>query len=313
MIFIPTCAQDGTTDILLPFLEREAEIFRFDIDRFQSYSWDVSGSGFVVRDSSGKEITEKTLSCHYLRKPMFIADIDVPKGGSLENWTREEITDWVHDLYSQCALAGLCALVHPGNGAWRKPRQMRLAARFFPVPEWHLFQGALPNLSAGKTWVVKTLTQTKIGDDKFLFVRQVEPDKLAPTYPWFVQEAIPGGLDVTVVYVARRLFAWASPREPGSHFDSRRNYVEAHSAWTPIDLSTREQDAIRAFMAEAGLSFGRFDFIRKDGVLYFLELNANGQWAWLDEANERGLVSAVADEILAVERSGRTLAETWSE
>ena len=61
-------------------------------------------------------------------------------------------------------------------------------------------------------------------------------------------------------------------------------------------------------MAEAGLSFGRFDFIRKDGVLNFLEVNPNGQWAWLDEKDERGLVSAVAEEILAVERRGRTLA-----
>ena len=69
-----------------------------------------------------------------------------------------------------------------------------------------------------------------------------------------------------------------------------------------------ERKAICGFMAEAGLSFGRFDFIRKDGVLNFLEVNPNGQWAWLDEKNEHGLLSAIAEEILAVERRGRTLA-----
>ena len=39
------------------------------------------------------------------------------------------------------------------------------------------------------------------------------------------------------------------------------------------------------------------DSIRKDGELWFLELNPNGQWAWLDENNGRGLVSMVADAI----------------
>ena len=37
----------------------------------------------------------------------------------------------------------------------------------------------------------------------------------------------------------------------------------------------------------------------------FLELNPNGQWAWLDEKNEHGLVSMVADAIKAEDREHR--------
>ena len=58
-------------------------------------------------------------------------------------------------------------------------------------------------------------------------------------------------------------------------------------------------------MDETGYRFGRFDFIRKDGELWFLELNPNGQWAWLDEKNEHGLVSMVADAIKAEDRAHR--------
>ena len=308
MIFLPPCASDATADLLIPFLERETDVFRFDIDRFRDYRWDESTEGLSIRDSSGKVLTDRSLSCYYLRKPMFFEDLDVPKGGHLENWCREEVSDWIHDLYNQCAAAGLCALVHPGRGAWRKPRQMHLAAKFFNVPEWHLVQGSLPPLPPGKRWVVKTLTQTKIGDDKFLFVREVAPSRLDPSYPWFLQEAVEGETDETVVYVAGRTFAYASPRDPSRHMDSRRNYAEFRPVWSPVDLSEAERKAICGFMAEAGLSFGRFDFIRKDGVLNFLEVNPNGQWAWLDEKNEHGLLSAIAEEILAVERRGRTLA-----
>ncbi len=154
MIFIPTCSSDGTAALLLPFLEGEADVFRFDIDRFREYRWDESPDGLSILASSGKRISDRSLSCCYLRNPMFFEDLDVPKGGLLENWCREEVTDWIHDLYTQCAAAGLCALVHPGRGAWRKPRQMNLAARFFDVPEWHLVQGSVPPLPPGKRRVV---------------------------------------------------------------------------------------------------------------------------------------------------------------
>lgn len=311
MIFIPTCSQDATTDLLLPFLEKETDVFRFDIDRFREYRWDFSADGFCMRDASGREITGRTLSCCLLRKPTFYDDLDVPKDGLLENWCREEVVDLIHDLYSQCAAAGLCALVHPGKGRWRKPRQMRIAGKYFRVPEWHIVQGAMPDLPPEKRWVVKTLTQTKIGGNRILFVREADPVRLDPSYPWFLQEMLEGGTDETVAFVAGRIFAYASPpRSPGSHLDSRRNFTEATSPWKPIALCGAEENAIRGFMAEAGLSFGRFDFIRKDGILYFLEVNPNGQWAWLDEKNEYGLISAVAEAVLAVERRGRTLADS---
>ena len=310
MVFIPTCSEDFTTDLLLPFLEGKAEVFRFDIDRFRDYRWDFSPHGFSILDSAGRVISERYLSCFYLRKPIFFNDLDVPKGGLLENWCREEVTDCFHDLYSRCAVAGLCALVHPGAGAWRKPRQMTVAAKYFRVPEWHVVQGSLSSVPSGREWVVKTLTQTRIGAGKCLFVRKADPNGLDPGYPWFLQEALVGGVDETAVFVNGRIFAFASPpREEGSHIDSRRTIVESNPKWSPVELSEAEREAIRAFMHEAGLSFGRFDFIRKDGVLFFLEVNPNGQWAWLDEKNEHGLLSAVAEEILAVERRGRTLAE----
>lgn len=62
-------------------------------------------------------------------------------------------------------------------------------------------------------------------------------------------------------------------------------------------------------MDETGYRFGRFDFIRKDGELWFLELNPNGQWAWLDEKNEHGLVSMVADAIKSEDQAHRASAE----
>ena len=87
--------------------------------------------------------------------------------------------------------------------------------------------------------------------------------------------------------------------------DSRKSLLEHPVAWPRCELTPEEERAIRGFMDETGYRFGRFDFIRKGGELWFLELNPNGQWAWLDEKNEHGLVSMVADAIKAEDRAHR--------
>jgi len=90
------------------------------------------------------------------------------------------------------------------------------------------------------------------------------------------------------------------PGRSGDSFDgedSRKSIFTSQCAWPRCELSQKEERTIKGFMDETGYRFGRFDFIRKNGELWFLELNPNGQWAWLDEKNEHGLVSMVADAI----------------
>ena len=84
MVFVATCSQDRTSDLLLPRLA-PAGVFRFDIDRFRDYVWDFSPAGFRIRAPDGAEISDRTLSAFYLRKPMFLDAIDVPRGGCPEN------------------------------------------------------------------------------------------------------------------------------------------------------------------------------------------------------------------------------------
>jgi hypothetical protein len=50
-------------------------------------------------------------------------------------------------------------------------------------------------------------------------------------------------------------------------------------------------------MSETQLRFGRLDFLLKDDEMLFLELNPNGQFAWLDPEGNNGMLNALADEI----------------
>ena len=120
-----------------------------------------------------------------------------------------------------------------------------------------------------------------------------------------MQERIEGEEEVTVVYVDGKTYAASAPRNSFDTEDSRKTLMEKPRAWPRCELSTADERAIKGFMYETGYRFGRFDFIRKDGELWFLELNPNGQWAWLDQNNEHGLVSMVADAIKSEDRAHR--------
>jgi hypothetical protein len=50
-------------------------------------------------------------------------------------------------------------------------------------------------------------------------------------------------------------------------------------------------------MAELGLHFGRLDFLLGEDGYWFLEVNTNGEWAWLDTEGHHGLLLKVASEI----------------
>ena len=297
MIFISTCSQDSTADLVIGELG-EDNVFRFDIDKPEHYAWDFHADGFHIADhASGKEITGKTLTSFYLRKPMYFEPIDVPRFGCLENWRREETTELFSDLFRECQGRGLTALVVSQNGRYGKLRQLWKARGYFRVAPWHFFHGELPGgLDKGR-WVVKSMTATPLGKGLAFFVREVEPRSLDLGYPWFVQERIDGEEEVTVVYVEGETYAAHAPRSTFGGDDSRKALFANPTSWPPCDLKREEKSAITGFMEATGHRFGRFDFIRKGGELWFLELNPNGQWAWLDQRNENGLISLVAGAV----------------
>jgi hypothetical protein len=115
--------------------------------------------------------------------------------------------------------------------------------------------------------------------------RHLPPEEAAKVIRQVVSDAV---ADVTVAYVAGKLFAGELPCQSGA-VDSRVRTFNGTDSWQPCELSTAEQQRIIAMMQETGLSFARLDFMRTPQGLQFLEFNPNGQFAWIDYRNERGL------------------------
>lgn len=294
MLLIPTCSEDITTDMLMPYLGG-IDVFRFNIDKWNEYAWDFSPAGFEVYSPDGKVLNGSNLKLVYMRKPMFFDLIDVPKNGCLANWCRKEIERLWQDIYYDMAAKGRVALVHPSKAKWYKHTQMSLAQKFFKVPEWHIARGHIPDAVKDGEWVVKSLTQELIGEGKVFICKRADIRKLDPYYPWFLQRRIQADYDITTLYVNGKLFSFRLDRSKLTRDDCRLE--TPNLTWEKCSLSPRDETAVKNFMRETGFDFGRFDFLRAGNDLYFLELNPNGQWAWLDLEHKYGIFECVADEI----------------
>ena len=300
MILLLSNSLDVTTDILLPYLTERSDVFRFNIDLWRDYTWCLHGTGYELADPTGRHCCEAEIGAVYERKVMFNPPyIDVPALGSGESWLRAEVFNIWASIKDLAMGSGKLALIHPSStGNWYKARQMRMASRYFPVLPWQMLHACPPEL--GPDIVCKVNTGAPTGTGACFCVSKVNPDHLDLSYPWFLQVCGDSAEEVTVAYIAGKMFASSLSRENMSTMDSRRTTAEGRANWEPCELTPDEQNKIRALMQETGFSFSRLDFLRTDKGLTFLELNPNGQFGWIDIQNKRGMLTAIADEVMRV-------------
>ncbi|MBL9179512.1 MAG: hypothetical protein JNM65_15725 [Verrucomicrobiaceae bacterium] len=294
MLLILTNSVDGTTDEIIRRLGKHPA-FRFNVDLWRQYEFEFTPHGFFLRDPAGRTVREEDVSRLYVRKPNFDEPVDRPAGGSLEWWTQQQVSYLVREIYNLCKLHGKIALVEKGaENRLGKVSQMRLAARHFHVPPWRIVRQDCLDTS-GTPQIAKSLVADFTGNYQFFFTRCVKPETLDPSYPWFLQDLIDAEADVTVVYVAGRQFAFELDRASFSGVDWRKHINAVNLVWKRVQLPDEVANGIGKFMSEAGLSFGRLDFLRAQNQHFFLEVNPNGQWAWLDMEGKEGIFDWVIE------------------
>lgn len=63
------------------------------------------------------------------------------------------------------------------------------------------------------------------------------------------------------------------------------------------------EDSCREYVANAGLVFGALDLVEHSGEFYFLEINPNGEWGWLEKTVGVKISSAICDVLLGAQES----------
>jgi glutathione synthase/RimK-type ligase-like ATP-grasp enzyme len=130
-----------------------------------------------------------------------------------------------------------------------------------------------------------------------------QPEELATLQfcPMVFQQQIEKKLELRVTVVGRAVFAFSidSQRVENAQVDWRKEGVNMLNDWQPYTLPEELQNKVLAFMDDYGLNYGAIDIILSpDDQYYFLEVNAAGEYFWLDRLCNHAISSQIAAVLL---------------
>ena len=288
MLLVLTGQVDGTVDLVVQKLRKP--FFRFNIDDSESYDFYIRPDGWQIRNPAGLSInSESATTCVWWKVPY------ASSGG--DPYRRDEMREVARELYSWFQERSATRGNSPNlETEWGKIRQARLGRRHFQVPEAVIVGGHMVHeLDSDARWVAKSQSSQLVAPMRAMFTSPVDPQRLDPNYPWLLQHRVDADQDVTILFVGGQTFAWSRDRASLSSLDWRKEQFSDPTPWVPRTLLPSEEAAVREFCREMGIAWGRLDFLSVDGRLIFLEVNPNGQWAFLDPLDHFGTISAVAN------------------
>jgi ATP-grasp ribosomal peptide maturase len=139
--------------------------------------------------------------------------------------------------------------------------------------------------------------QTADGQPASIWVREISAEDLddsVTTTMHLFQARIDKQADLRATVIGERVFCVRIDTADRGCLDWRYDYDKL--AYTVVDLPEGILTSMRTYLKRFGLVFGCFDFaLTPGGDAVFLECNANGQWAWLEDETGQPMAAAMAD------------------
>lgn len=117
--------------------------------------------------------------------------------------------------------------------------------------------------------------------------------------PFIVQTEVVKQYDVRVTVVGEQVFATAiwSQENPETEIDWRQG-SRPDLRHERIDLPDVVREQCIEIVRRLGLRYGAIDLVSDlSGKLWFLEINPNGQWAWIENLTGYPIAAAIVDEL----------------
>lgn len=292
MLLLITGSIDGTADRIVATYGDE--VFRLNYDLWKDYDLAFTADGWRIANPAGLAISSSEVTKVFWWKAFqyFVPDED--------RLISAEVKYIFKELYAWCASRGLAK----GNfidwhNRYGKMNLLNIARDFFHVPETlvTLNKSGVSEMSTTDL-IAKSLSSEVSSENTVMMTVAVNPDSLDPSYPWYLQSKIDSQWDITVFQCGDRLFAFRRSRERlrGLDWRTEQSFDYTEKEWFIFDLNKRDANAIIAMSKTLGIEFGRYDFMETaEGEMAFLEVNANGQWVFLDVKNEYGLLDCVVE------------------
>jgi hypothetical protein len=145
-------------------------------------------------------------------------------------------------------------------------------------------------------------------EEHVMFTNEISNDHLqeldALRYcPMTFQQKIEKKLELRVTIVGREIFAFSidSQKNAEAQIDWRKEGRTLLDDWKPYELPQMIQSKLLAYMDDYQLNYGAIDMIlTPENDLYFLEINAAGEYFWLDKLCNNAISQQIAAVLLGI-------------
>lgn len=302
MLLLITGSMDGTSDLIVSKLENK--VFRFNYDLYKHYKFEFHTDYWEITNPAGLSINSKTVKTAFWWKA-FNFSLD-----GEDKFIVEEVKYIFRELYHWCRLQGIAkGNPHDFHNHLGKINLLKIASKYFEIPNTlATFKLAGLEKMHGLDIVAKSFTSALTGTNGTLMTTEVKAEALHPDYPWYLQEKIVSDADITVFVCGEKLFAYERDRSglKGLDWRTEQAFDINVKEWIRFALTEKESNAVKDFCADISVDWGRLDLMRKNEELVFLEFNANGQWVFLDYANEDGLLDSTIQYITSTPQINAT-------
>ncbi|HKV91148.1 MAG TPA: hypothetical protein VJW20_01220 [Candidatus Angelobacter sp.] len=202
----------------------------------------------------------------------------------------------------QLHLAGTSGLNIPATLMSNSPAAVR---DFFD----HYPNNAICKAFASHVWQQQGSEDISVTETFCLTREQLPTDDEVFTYaPAIYQEMVVKQFDVRVVLMGERIYSYALRTPENSldwRFDAARKNLAVEVISTPPDVEA----GLHLFAQKTGICFGVLDFaVDRNGQWWFLEINEQGQFLWLDQFNlDSSLLQKFCAFLTAAQNHGQSL------
>lgn len=279
-ILIITCSYDKTIDYITEKNKHRADFFRFNVDLFADYNIVISDSHWEISHGNNTITNDTTISIYY-RKPAFpdTSDFDFEYRRMI-NSDILAIIDGLTNSFSGVVLTRPYLLRQAENKVFQlvyaQKHSILMPESFIGNNDrWKYInnQRIIKPISVGKIETSSgiAIIQTNLMHENDSY----DSPELTPIY---IQEYIKKDFEVRVTVVDDDFFAVKIVSDNMIDWRAGNN-----NQYELIDTPIEIRNCIKMMMKDFQLRFGAIDYVvDNDGKWYFLEINPNGQWQWLE-------------------------------
>lgn len=302
-----TQSRDPTADyIQVAFQRKQQTISRINLDDFDVPKFSINplqrDKGWI-EDINGTKIKVQEIKAIIIRRP---AIPNIYKDETKNRFLGREI---LFGLRAFLETTSAVWMNHPDSNsiASSKSRNLRLASALgLKVPKTLISSDPVEIstwLTKHKKSVIKAISYGLLeyeNSAEMAFTQRVPiyfnvNDNILPGVPILIQEEIEKEADVRVTVVGNRVFSAILTQE-GNQIDWRAR--NSTSKWTSHKIPESIENACTKLCEELHIEFAAIDLVKSiSGDYFFLELNPNGQWVWIEEETKLPISDAIVEHL----------------